>query len=89
MVEFDDAEQAIRVTSSTGHKVTIEPDKIELQNGPGTVKITMDSAGQSIVMEAITSIELKSKGRILLEGMSIDIKGTGGTSVSGQLVKIN
>lgn len=88
-IEIDDVLQSITITTSTEQKVTIDPFVIELANKAGTVKITLDNKTQTITIEALTSIELKSKGMIKLEGTNVEIKGTAMTSISGGIVKIN
>jgi uncharacterized protein involved in type VI secretion and phage assembly len=95
-IEFDDALQSIKITTSTEQKITIDPLKIELANTAGTLKITLDNTQQSISIEAVTSIELKA-AQIKLQGVNIDIEGTaaanfkssGICNINGSLVKIN
>ena len=95
-IEFDDALQSIKITSSTSQKITIDPLKIEMTNLAGTVKITLDNTQQKIAIEAVASIELKA-AQIKLSAANIDIDGTVATNVkssgvcniTGTLVKIN
>jgi len=95
-IEFDDALQSIKITTSTEQKITIDPLKIEMTNLAGTVKITLDNTQQSISLEAVASIELKA-AQIKLKAANIDIDGTVATNVkssgvcniNGTLVKIN
>ena len=95
-IEFDDALQSIKITTSTQQKITIDPFKIEMTNMAGTVKITLDNTQQSVAIEAVASIELKA-AQIKLSGANIDINGTVATNVkssgvcniTGSLVKIN
>jgi uncharacterized protein involved in type VI secretion and phage assembly len=91
-IEFDDLKQSITITSSPpGAEQTIkmDPTGITLENQTGTVKITMSNVAQTISVEAVTGIELKSKGFIKLEGSLISIEATGPCIVSGTPVKIN
>jgi len=88
-IEIDDLKQSITITTSTKQKVTIDPEKIELANMAGTVKITLDNKTQSITLDAAKSIELKAVAEIKLSAANIDIKGTALTSVSAPMVKIN
>ncbi|HEV7473306.1 MAG TPA: phage baseplate assembly protein V [Pyrinomonadaceae bacterium] len=95
-IEFDDALQSIKITTSTSQKITIDPLKIEMTNLAGTVKITLDNTQQAIAIEAVASIELKA-AQIKLTAANIDINGTVATNVkstgvcniTGTLVKIN
>ncbi|MGB9180934.1 MAG: phage baseplate assembly protein V [Pyrinomonadaceae bacterium] len=95
-IEFDDALQSIKITTSTKQKIIIDPLKIEMTNTAGTVKITLDNTQQAISIEAVASIELKA-AQIKLQAVNIDIEGTAATnikstgicSINGSLVKIN
>lgn len=95
-IEFDDALQSIKITTSTQQKITIDPLKIEMSNMAGTVKITLDNTQQAVSIQAVASIELKA-AQIKLKAANIDIDGTVATNVkssgvcniTGTLVKIN
>jgi uncharacterized protein involved in type VI secretion and phage assembly len=95
-IEFDDALQSIKITTTTQQKITIDPFKIEMTNMAGTVKITLDNKQQSISIQALKSIELQA-AQIKLKAANIDIDGTVATNVksngvcniNGTLVKIN
>jgi len=95
-IEFDDALQSIKITTSTQQKITIDPLKIEMANMAGTVKITLDNTQQAISIQAVASIELQA-AQIKLKAANIDIDGTVATNVkssgicniTGTLVKIN
>ena len=95
-IEFDDALQSIKITTSTSQKITIDPLKIEMTNLAGTVKITLDNTQQAISIEAVAPSELKA-ALIKLTAANIDINGTVATNVkstgvcniTGTLVKIN
>ena len=94
-VEFDDALQSIKITSSTQQKITIDPLKIELSNTAGTLTISMDNASQTISIQAAVKIEMKA-AQISLEGVKVDIKGatvnvqaTGPCTVTGIPIKLN
>lgn len=93
-LEFDDMLQSITIRSSgltpaDKQVITMDPTGIELKNEAGTIRIRMDSLGQSITIEALKSIELKAAAEIKLQAAKIDISGTALTSVSGGIVKIN
>lgn len=95
-IEFDDALQSIKITSSTQQKITIDPLKIEMTNLAGTVTVTLDNTQQAITLQAVASIELKA-AQIKLQAVNIDIEGTAATNIkstgicniNGSLVKIN
>ena len=93
-LEFDDLLQSITIKSSgltpvDKQTITMDPTGIELKNEAGTIKIRMDSLGQSITIEALNSIEIKAGLQIKLSAATIDIAGTALTNVSGGIVKIN
>jgi uncharacterized protein involved in type VI secretion and phage assembly len=96
VVEFDDAKQSIKITSSTKQKISIDPKTIELANTAGTLTIRMDNESQTISISAALKIELKAQ-QISLQGTKIDLKGqtavtvqSGGPCVvKGAVVKIN
>lgn len=94
-VEFDDALQAITITSSTKQKITIDPLKIAIENTAGTLSITLDNTSQSVTIQSALSIALKAT-QISLEGVQVDIKGTvvniqsaGPCTVQGLPIKLN
>jgi len=92
---FDDGQQTIVLKTSTGQKVTLAPDRIELAAGQNA-KITMQTSGTikieasvQIELQAPTvkatatgSLELKSSGTATLQGAS-------NCAVKGALVNIN
>jgi phage baseplate assembly protein V len=94
-IELDDAAQSITITSTTDHKVTIDPEKIELATARDTVTLSLSTEG-GVSIEAKTSLELKAK-KIRIEGTVIDIQGDTSTSINGgnlcdiqaSLVRIN
>ena len=94
-LEFDDALQSIKITSSTQQKIDIDPTGIEISTVGGTAKIRMDTIG-NITIEAALSLNLKAP-QIKLEGANVeitgtaktDVKSTGVCNVNAPLVKIN
>jgi len=91
-IEFDDLLQSITITSSppaAEQKIKMDPTGISLENKTGTVKISMSNATQMITVEAVTGIQLKSKGLIKIEGSMITMEATGPCVISGKPVKIN
>jgi uncharacterized protein involved in type VI secretion and phage assembly len=87
-MQFDDLEQSITIKSSTGQKITMAIDKIELTNSAGTVTIGMDTVEQSISIKALNSIEL-SAVQIKLSGQTVQINGDVMTEIKGGVVMIN
>jgi len=94
-IEFDDAQQSIKITTSTKQKITIDATQIALENMAGTLTIKMDNASQTISIQAALKIELKAT-QISLQGTQVEIKGTtidlqaaGPCTIQGLPVKIN
>jgi uncharacterized protein involved in type VI secretion and phage assembly len=95
-VEFDDARQSIKITSSTNQKITIDPTKIEVQTTGGSLSIKLDLQSQTISISAPVKVEIKAT-QLSLQGLaSVDIKGatinlqaTGPCNIQGLPVKIN
>jgi uncharacterized protein involved in type VI secretion and phage assembly len=95
VLEFDDLQESITVTTSTKQKIVMDPLKIEVTTTEGTASITLDTAGNVSIKGAL-SIELKAP-TITIEGGVVDIKSSASTSINGgpacniqaALVKIN
>jgi uncharacterized protein involved in type VI secretion and phage assembly len=94
-VEFDDALQSIKITSSTQQKITIDPLQIKIETTGGTLSIAMDTATQTVSIQSALKIELKAT-QISLEGATVEIKGSvvniqsaGPCSVQGLPIKLN
>lgn len=94
-IVLDDLEQSIVITSSTGHKVTMAPEQIELFAGDGA-KITLQKSG-TIKIEASVAIEIKAPSIKTEASASLDLKsratatldGGGVCVVKGGVVNIN
>jgi type VI secretion system secreted protein VgrG len=87
-IELDDTEQSVTITTSTKQKITLDPGKIELTNLAGTVKITLDNAGQSVSITAAASLKLEAP-QITLKGATVEVNGTAMTTVkSGAAVNV-
>jgi uncharacterized protein involved in type VI secretion and phage assembly len=87
-IELDDTEQSVTITTSTKQKITMDPGKIELTNLAGTVKITLDNAGQSVSITAAASLKLEAP-QITLKGATVEVNGTAMTTVkSGAAVNV-
>ena len=95
-VEFDDARQSLTIKSSTGHKVTLGPDEIELKDMSGTLSITLDTVSQTVSIRALKKLELKA-AEISIEGVKgVDVKGgkinvqsLAACQVQGRPIKLN
>jgi uncharacterized protein involved in type VI secretion and phage assembly len=93
-VVMDDLLQSVTITTSTDQQITLEPMKIELKAGSTTV--TLDNTTQAVSIKAGASITLEAS-QITLKGATVEINGTGTTTVksggvcnvTGSLVKIN
>ncbi len=94
-VEFDDVLQSVTITTSTEQKITLDPQKIEISGAAGALTISMDTAMQTISLQAAVKLELKAP-QISLEGVTVEIKGatitinaTGPCTVQGLPIKLN
>jgi len=96
-VTFDDAQQSIKIVSSTKQKITIEPTKIEIANMAGTLTITLDNTSQqidikgvNINIEAAAALTLKGR-RVTLksEPLPLSISSTSSCSISGTPINLN
>jgi uncharacterized protein involved in type VI secretion and phage assembly len=94
-IEFDDAQQSIKIKTSTEQKITLDPMKIELSNLAGTVTITLDNTTQAVKISAVNKIALESI-QIELKATKIDmtagqfsITSAGPFSVTGLPIKLN
>jgi uncharacterized protein involved in type VI secretion and phage assembly len=99
-IEIDDAEQSIKITTSTSQQITLDTDQISIQTTGGALKITMDILGvpPSISIESAGDISLSAPlGTISLDAMNVEISGEVSTdissdaavSVTGTIVNIN
>jgi len=100
-IEFDDALQSVKITTSTSQQITLDPTKIAISTAEGLLTITLDilSAPPAIQIQATTGdITLSAPlGTITLDGMNVeiqsevstDISSSGVVSVEGDLVTLN
>lgn len=92
---FDEVQQSIQLTSSTSQKILIDPQKITLEAGNGSVKVTLNTQGD-VTIEAPQSLSLKAP-QIKLEGEALSLRGATSVRINGGslceiqagLVKIN
>lgn len=95
-MEFDDALQSVTITTSTRQKVTVTPDKIELANTLGTLRITLDNLTQTVTVQGV-NVEISAVAQLKLSAANItidgkvmtDVKSTGLCAIKGSAVTIN
>jgi uncharacterized protein involved in type VI secretion and phage assembly len=94
-VVFDDLMQSIKVTSSSGHEITIEPEKITVETDGGDVKVTLQTDGKvSLVASGELSVRAE---RISMEAGDINLRARSNLriragslcEVQASLVKLN
>jgi uncharacterized protein involved in type VI secretion and phage assembly len=95
VIEIDDVQQTITITTSTDQKVKIAPGEIEVNAGKGTAKATLSTAGD-ITLQAAKEISLKAPNvtldataQLSLSGTSTTLKGSGTCTIQGGTVAIN
>jgi uncharacterized protein involved in type VI secretion and phage assembly len=100
-VEFDDALQSVKITTSTQQQITLDPEKIEIGTAEGLLRISLNLVGEppGIEIEATAGdITLSAPlGSIKLEGLSVEISSDisteissdGEVSVEGTLITLN
>ena len=95
VIELDELEQTVTITTSTGQEVTLAPESIELNAGKGTAKATLKTSG-SIELQAATEITLRASkitidasADLSLSGASATLRGSGNVTIQGASVAIN
>lgn len=95
-IEFDDAEQSIKITTSTDQKITMDPTAIELTNKTGKLSIKLDNLEQTISITAPAKIELNAleislnaEAALDLSGATVSINATGPCQVQGMPIQLN
>jgi uncharacterized protein involved in type VI secretion and phage assembly len=92
---FDDLEQKIVLKTSTGQKITMAPEGIEIAAGD-SAKITLQTTG-TVKIEAAVEVQIKAPsikaeadGTLQLKGSaSATLEGSGNCVVKGGVVNIN
>lgn len=80
-VVFDDAQQSIAIKTSTGQKITLAPDRIELAAGDNA-KITLQTSG-TITIQASVSVEIKAPNITANATAKLDLKGSANATLDG------
>jgi len=100
-VEFDDALQSVKITTSTSQQITLDPHQIEITTAGGVLTITLDilsvppeitieSTGGDITLSAPAgTITLDALNVSIQSDVSTDISSDGTVSVEGTLVTLN
>ena len=100
-IEFDDALQSIKITSSTMQQITMDPTKIQISTPESAFSITLNLTGTppGIQIQATAGdISLSAPaGNIKLNALNVSIQGDVATSVSskgavsvkGKLITLN
>jgi phage baseplate assembly protein gpV len=100
-VEFDDLLQSITITSSTKQVVSIDPKSISISTTEGALSVSLDLAatppGITVQTKAGNITLSAPAGKISIQGLQVevvststlDLKGTGPTTIVGLPVKIN
>jgi uncharacterized protein involved in type VI secretion and phage assembly len=95
-IELDDAQQSIKITTSTDQKITMDPTAIELTNLAGTLSIKLDNTQQTISITAPVKIELSAveislsaAATLDLSGATVSITASGPCTVQGLPIQLN
>lgn len=98
-VEFDDALQSVKITTSTQQQITLDPTQIQISTAEGLLQITLDITSAAIQIQATAGdITLSAPlGTITLDGLNVqiqsdvstDISSSGIVSVEGDLITLN
>ena len=100
-VDFDDALQSIKITTSTQQQIVMDTTKISVSTAGGAMSVTLNLAGTppGITIQSIAGdISLSAPaGKISLQGLQVEISGTakldmtstGPCTIAGLPVKIN
>jgi len=96
-IEFDDALQSVKITTSTSQKITLDPEQIEISAFEGTVTITLSadgiditSAEGDITLSAPTgTISLEATNVAIVSDEGVDITADGQVNVVGEMIMLN
>jgi uncharacterized protein involved in type VI secretion and phage assembly len=100
-IEFDDALQSVKITTSTSQQITLDPTQIQISTSGGllTIKLDIADAPPTIQIQATAGdITLSAPaGTITLDALNVeiqsdvstDISSDGIVSVEGDLITLN
>ena len=99
-IEFDDALQSIKITSSTMQQITMDPTKIQISTPESAFSITLNLAGPPGIEIQATAGDITLSapaGNISLSALNVsiqsdattDISSDGTVSVEGSLITLN
>lgn len=96
-IEFDDAEQSVKITTSTSQQITLDPDQIEISAFEGSVTITLSADGIDISTDAGDITLSAPAGTITLDAANVaimsdegtDITSDGQVNVVGDMIMLN
>ena len=94
VVELDDQQQTITITTIGGQKITLSPQKIELEAGSveGDVRrrrARSRSQGSTELELKATSISIQATNISVSADASLSLQGSGTASLQGGVVRIN
>lgn len=81
VIEIDDLNRSITITSVSRHQVIIEPEKIEISTTDNKAVLTLDQKG-NISLKADQSIKLEAPS-ISISGKQVEIRTETRTSITG------
>jgi uncharacterized protein involved in type VI secretion and phage assembly len=95
VIELDDLQQSITITTTTGQEISMSPGEIELKVGDGAATVTLKSDG-SISLKGSTEISLSAPkisisadGELDLSGATTSLSASGACTIKGTSVAIN
>ena len=81
VLDFDDKEKSVTLTTIPGHSITITPDSITVQTSDSTASMTLTNDG-SVTISALQSITLNAP-EITITGTTLSIQGDGTVQIQG------
>ncbi|MFA4902807.1 MAG: phage baseplate assembly protein V [Desulfobaccales bacterium] len=78
---FDESEQTISITSSTGQKIVMGQETVEITTTQKTASVKLETSGK-ITLQADVSIDIKAP-KISINGTNLEFKGSAATSING------
>ncbi|MGH9326218.1 MAG: phage baseplate assembly protein V [Terriglobia bacterium] len=100
-VEFDDALQSVKITTSTSQQITLDPTQIQISTSGGLLSVTLDiadapptiqiqaTAGDITLSAPAGTITLDALNVEIQSDVSTDISSDGTVSVEGTLITLN